>query len=866
MEIRKINVLVGPNIWANFPVLEAWVDLGHFEDFPSNKLPGFNDRIMAWLPSMVEHRCSVGERGGFFKRMRDGTWLGHMLEHVSLELHSLSHSPVGYGRARETSERGVYKVVIECDDPEFGRACLLTARELILAAVDDRPFDLSGELKKLREAADQYCYGPSTEAIVEAARARGIPTIRLTEHNLVQLGYGKSQRRIWTAETDSTGAIAEAIAQDKDLTRKLLSGVGIPVPAGRTVTSAEDAWAAAEDLGLPVVVKPQDANHGRGVSIRIEDREGVQTAYQVALKEGSGVVVERFVPGTHYRVLVVGERAIAASGGTANQLLGDGISTVERLVELANQNPERSDDSAQPLAPFVLDTIALELLRRQGLEPKTVPEAGRRVLIRYNGDLTVDETARMHPEVAASCVLAAQTIGLDVAGIDVIAEDIGRPLERQGGAIIEVNSSPGLIMHLKPLTGKPQPVGEAIVNHLFKATDEGRVPLVAVTGTNGKTPVAGALAHMLAAAGRSVGRADSTGVHVRGRQLAKENGCTAQSARRVLINPFVDAIVLEVSEADVLDQGLAFDHCDVAVITNIACGDHLGKRYVDELTTIEKAIRAPLDTVRAKGVGVLNASDPAVVAMADKCRGEVMWFSRSPDQIEAHLSHGGRGVTVENDQIVLRTAQRREYVLPTSRLSCAVLGLPDMLLDNALTSVAAGWALGLNLTALRAGLEQQLSPAEGVLYEHKGRLIIVSRARNAAALGGWLQVLQTRFADRRWRCVVEPPRDWRIQDAQALGKTLSSAFARVQAIYTHENQALAEALETETQDPASRPSGPVTRFCEAVNQMLEASEATDSLFAQPASARDYDALISLLENKGAVARRVSGLVSVENCR
>jgi cyanophycin synthetase len=365
---------------------------------------------MSWLPSMEEHFCGVGVRGGFFQRLRGGTWLGHVLEHVTIELHGLSHVPRGFGRARETSERGVYKVVVKVDDPSFGEACMRSGRELILAAVEDRPFDVQAEVKRLRELADQLCLGPSTRAIVSAAKERLIPSIRLTSGNLVQLGYGKAQRRIWTAETHRTGAIAEAIAQDKELTRKLLSGVGVPVPAGRIAKDPEDAWAAATDLGLPVVVKPQDANHGRGVSIRLETPSAVEAAFQYAAKEGSGVVVERFIPGTQYRVLVVGERAIAASGGEADQLVADGVHSIEQLIALANQDPNRGEETAQQLTTLVLDEISLDLLRRQGLEPQSVPVAGRPVLIRYNGDLTVDETDRMHPEVAAHCVLAAQTV------------------------------------------------------------------------------------------------------------------------------------------------------------------------------------------------------------------------------------------------------------------------------------------------------------------------------------------------------------------------------------------------------------------------------------------------------------------------
>ena len=555
MQIRKILSLVGPNIWANYPVLEAWVDLGHFDTQPSNTLPGFVDRLISWLPSMIEHRCSEGVRGGFFMRLRDGTWLGHVLEHVTLELQTLGHLPVGYGRTRETSERGVYRVVVECLDPGFGEVCLRTGRELILAAIDDRPFDMPAHLRRLRELADGLCLGPSTQAIVTAAKARGIPYVRISHGNLVQLGYAKAQRRIWAAETAKTCALAESIAQDKELTRQLLYSVGVPMPAGRAAQNREDAWVAAQDLGLPVVVKPQDANHGRGVSICLEDRTAVESAYDIASREGSGVVVERFISGSQYRVLVVGDHAVAASGGEAEQVLADGIHTVEELVALANTDPRRGEDSAMPLTPLVLDEISLELLRRQGLDKASVPIAGRAVILHYNGDLTVDVTERMHPDIAASCVIAAQTVGLDVAGIDLIADDIGRPLEAQNGAVIEVNASPGLVMHLKPLVGNPRPVGEAIVKHLFPPGESGRVPLVAVSGSSGKTLVASLVASMLAAASHTVGEASSRGLRIGQRVLSSKNCADATSVRRVLVNPFVDAIVVEADEHNVNQEG-----------------------------------------------------------------------------------------------------------------------------------------------------------------------------------------------------------------------------------------------------------------------------------------------------------------------
>ncbi len=817
---------------------------------------------------MIEHRCRVGERGGFFERLREGTWLGHVLEHVTLELQTLSHLPVGYGRARETSERGVYKVVVRCENPKFGIACMESARSLILAAVDDVAFDVDAEVRRLRELADQLCLGPSTHAIVAAARARGIPSIRLTEGNLVQLGYGRAQRRIWTAETAKTGAIAEAIAQDKELTRTLLSAVGVPVPAGRIATSPEDGWAAALELGLPVVVKPQDGNHGRGVSIRLEDRQTVESAFPIAAKEGSGVVVERFIPGTQYRVLVVGDNAVAASGGGADQLVADGVRTIEELVSEANRDPKRGEETAQPLSTLVLDDISLELLRRQGLEPKSVPEAGRVVLICYNGDLTVDETDRMHPDVAAHCVLAAQTIGLDVAGIDLIAEDIGRSLERQGGAIIEVNASPGLVMHLKPLVGKPRPVGEAIVNHLFREKETGRVPLVAISGTNGKTPVAAMIAAMLSAAGRAVGQADSAGLRVRGRPLSERSAVDAESGRRLLTNPFVEAFVFEVDEGSVLDAGLAFDRCDVAVVTNLGSGDHHGKQYVGELPTLARAVRAPLDTVQPGGFAVLNADDPEVVEMGGKCKGHIIYFGRSPNQpiIAKHLIEGGVAVSVEGGGIVAFRDNQCEYLLQLDRLSCAVLGLPAMFLDNLLAAVAAGLALGLKPSAIRAGIERVLGRDGVALFEGEQRVGIVSPARNLGALRAWVDSLRTAFPGRPLHAVVEQASDWLRVDADAMLTLVRETFESFSVVVEGDCGPAEGALLSHP----TRPDSPTGRWPQTMTQAI--SEKVDDLgpsgvlFVQPANTASYRLALECFVEKGMSRRRASGLASVEHCR
>lgn len=705
MQIRKIFDLNGPNIWSNDPVIEAWVDLGHFEELPTSKLPGFTERLMDYLPSLIEHRCSIGERGGFLQRLQTGTWLGHVLEHVTLELQSLAYTPVGVGRARETLEYGVYKVVVRCEEPRFGELCLRAARELILSIVDARPFDLEAELKRLRVEGGRRLLGPGTQAIVTAARARGIPHLRLTDGNLVQLGYGKAQRRIWTAETDRTSAVAESIAQDKDLTRQLLASAGVPVPSGRPVSSASDAWFAAQELAAPVVVKPIDGNHGRAVSIHLDTEAAIRQAYELAAEAGSGVVVERFIPGVHHRVLVVGDRAVASVRGEADVLKGDGHSTIRDLVEQANRDPRRGADDTWVLTKLELSPIVLELLRRQDLTPDSVPEADREVLLQLHGDLTVDETEQLHPEVAAVCVLAAQTVGLDVAGLDLVARDIGVPLAEQGGAVIEVNASPGLLAHLKPLVGKPRPVGEAIVNQLFPAGEQGRVPLVAVSGTRGRIETTRLVARCLALLGHQVVRADAGGLYLGERLLQAGAASNAEGGRRALMNPSATAAVLEISEQATLEAGLAFDACHVAIVTSTAGAEQLARPGVEDRTAIDKAIRAPVDVVPENGFAVLNADDAQTLEMVEHCDGQVVWFgdaSSANSPIEPHVRAGGSALGRLGSQLIWW--ERGEKSPPIS-----VPWLAESTAEGAVEPLMAAAAATLALGASRARLEDFLN-------------------------------------------------------------------------------------------------------------------------------------------------------------
>lgn len=705
MKFLKILALRGPNIWTYRPVLEAWVDIGPLEDSPSNLIPGFYERLTAWLPTLAEHRCGIGEPGGFLQRLREGTWPGHILEHVTLELQSLAGMQGGFGKARSTPVRGVYKVAVRSRNEKVSIAALHAGRNLVMAAIEDTPFDVPATINHLRELVDTHCLGPSTACIVDAAAQRRIPAIRLTDGNLVQLGYGERQHRVWTAETDRTSAIAEGISRNKDLTKQLLTSCGIPVPEGRVVDSPEDAWEAAEDIGVPVVVKPTDANHGRGVSMELMTREEVEAAYHLADAEGSEVIVERFVRGNEHRLLVIGGKVAAAVRGESISVVADGVSTIRQLIDLqVNSDPRRGEAEEFPLDVLLVDenpAVRFEI-ERQGFTADTVLPKDKSVIVQRNGNVAFDVTDDVHPDVAAAVTLAARVVGLDIAGVDLVAEDISQPLDVQRGAIVEVNAGPGLLMHLKPAEGQPRPVGKAIVDSLFADHETGRIPVVGISGSHGKTQVARMLARFIHLSGSYVGLACSTGLFSGERRVEKGNCATWTAAQKILMNRKVQAAVIENSAETILSEGLGYDRCQVGIVTNIEPEKHFGEFYIETPEQVYNVMRTQVDVVLDDGVAVLNAADPLLVQMAELCDGDVIFFAADADLpvIQSHVEQGGRAVVQKDDSLLLISST---YKIPLAGLS--VNSLANINIDYLLAAVAAAWALGISPDLISAGIK-----------------------------------------------------------------------------------------------------------------------------------------------------------------
>ena len=710
IQFLRVTHLRGPNIWTYRPVIEAWLDIGELEDFPSDKLPGFNARLTGWLPGLVEHRCGVGVRGGFLERLESGTWAGHILEHIVLELQNMAGMKTGFGKTRSTGEHGIYKMAFRTRDAIVGRAALDAGHRLLMAAINgddsDEPFDMAGTVARLTDLVDRYCLGPSTAHIVDAATDRRIPSIRLTEGNLVQLGHGAAQRRIWTAETDRTSAIGESIASDKDLTKDLLASCGVPVPEGALVRSAEAAWEEAQDIGLPVVVKPVDGNHGRGVTLNLTTEADVMAAYAIAAEAGdsSAVLVERFIPGNEHRLLVVGRQVVAAARGESLWVTADGVSNVVQLCDSQiNTDPRRGETEEHPLGRVTPhdSEIALDL-KRQGLSPDSVPPAGQKVLIQLNGNVSDDVTRLVHPEVAHVAALAARVVGLDIAGIDLVCEDISRPLAGQRGAIIEVNSSPGLLAHIKPASGEPRNVGAAIVDHLFAEGENGRIPIVGVTGTLGTSLIARLLGCLLGAAGKHAGVANGEGLYLDGRQVHKGD-CTGFAAgERLLINRNMEAAVFESNARSILAGGLPYDRCTVGVVTDMGRIEDVAEFHVRDGDALAAVVRSQVDVILSEGAAVLNAADPEVVKLAELSDGRVIFYAmdESSPVLVAHRAAGERVVFARNNHIVLAEGANETTLLDLGKIKPATVKHPA----SVLAATAAAWALGLPHDLICGGL------------------------------------------------------------------------------------------------------------------------------------------------------------------
>jgi cyanophycin synthetase len=810
LEIRQVRVYSGPNLWAYKPLIHLILDLGDFEQHPSDALDGFTDALLGFIPSLKRHKCSIGAPGGFVQRMRQGTWMGHIVEHVAIELQSLAGNDVKFGKTRATDEPGVYNVVYEYLEETVGIEAGRIAVDLCQAIAEGRAFDLEERVTALTHMVNDLAFGPSTLSILKEAKKRGIPIIRLNDANLVQLGYGRYQQRIQATTTSLTRMIATDIACDKHLTKKLLADIGIPVPQGVLVKTEEEAIEEAEAIGYPVVVKPLDFSHGRGISLNIRDREHLVNAWHAARAYTREIIVERFMHGRDFRILVVNNEVVAVAERVPAHVTGDGRHTVRELVEMLNADPRRGIGHEKVLTKVTVDDQSLHLLTEQGLTLDDIADEGRRVLLKSTANISTGGTAVDHTDVIHFANLemarrAARVIGLDIAGIDVICDDITRPVAETGGGIVEVNAAPGFRMHVAPSEGKARDVAGPVVDMLFPPATPFRVPIISITGTNGKTTTSRMCAHILKMAGHKVGLTTTDGIYIDGSLIRRGDMTGPWSARMVLKDPTVDRAVLETARGGILRSGLGFERCDVGAVLNIS-NDHLGAGGIMTLEDLAHVKALVIDVVLPGGWGVLNAEDPRCVAMANRCDGKVAYFSLDPraDAFRKHIDSEAMGVTCEDGWIVIHDGRKRIPVVEVLDVPATYGGISEANVKNALAATVICHVSGVRVEDIRQGLKTfdasyHLTPGRLNLIDVRDFRVLLDYAHNVAAYEE-VERFVGAFKKRRSIGVIAAPGDRQNENLQRMGVIAGRCFDHV--------------IIKEDDDPRGRERGEVARIIE----------------------------------------------------
>ncbi len=752
LKIVETRVYRGPNFWSYEPAIKLVVDLGILEHFPTSAIPGFTEALLQMLPDVGQHTCGTGRVGGFSDRLDEGTWVGHVAEHIALQLQREAGTEVGRGKTRGTGEPGRYNVVYSYAEESVGIAAGQLAVRLVNHLVRaERDFDFAAELERLILLAERAAFGPSTQGILDEAALRDIPYIRLNEQSLVQLGHGVHQKRIRATMTSLTSSLGVDIASDKKLTNRLLAATGVPVPRSEVVRDEEGAVAAAGRIGYPVAMKPLDGNHGRGVMLNLSDADAVRGAYPVARGQsrGGAVVVETYLVGNDYRCLVIGGVLRAVAQRVPAHVDGDGTHSIAELVEITNADPRRGIGHEKVLTRIKVDEESISYAREQGFELADVPPRGARVYMKRTGNMStggisIDRTEETHPDNVEIAELAARVVGLDIAGIDLVCPDVGQPVRETGGGIVEVNAAPGFRMHTNPTEGEAQYVAKPVIESLFPPGAPSRIPIVAVTGSNGKTTTARMIAHIMKGMGRKVGLTSTDGIYVDGRIVRKADASGPKSASMVLQNPTVDFAVFEVARGGILREGLGYQRNDVAVVLNVT-GDHLGLGGITSVRQLAEVKRVIVEAVPRDGVAVLNADDPLVAAMSRHTSGSVIYFSMDPEheRLKFQASRGRRAVTVEQgrngEKIVLRQGRKSMDLVWTHLIPATFEGRARMNVANALAATAAAWAAGAHLHDIRQGLRTFttsyfMAPGRLNMFELDGYRVVVDYAHNPPAM------------------------------------------------------------------------------------------------------------------------------------
>ena len=710
MKILEHRALRGPNRYSRYPTIFMLLDIGEFEDQPSNTLPGFTDRLITLVPSLSGHGCSVGGPGGFIQRLRKGTWAGHVVEHIALELQCLAGMEVGFGKTYDTSTPGIYKVVYRYRVESVGLFAGREAVALVEATAQKRPFEIDAIVTQLKELREKDRLGPSTRSIVEEAKQRGIPALRLNGVSFVQLGYGSKQHRIQATMSDRTSALAVEIADEKFRTKELLRRAGIPVPAGAITETLGEAARAAETLGYPVAVKPEIGNHGRGITACVSGAEELEIAFASASRMCDSVIVEKSLTGLDFRVLVINGNLVAAALRESAYVVGDGTSSIRQLIDEVNNDPRRGIGHERVLTAIVVDDMTGRLLSSRGYHVDDVLSAKEKLYLKSTANLSTGGTARdvtdeVHQDVRLMCERVARIVGMDCIGIDIVAPGLDQSLTPGSAGIVEVNAAPGFRMHLDPTEGRRRNVAKPFVDMLFPSDESFDVPIVAVTGTNGKTTTAKLVAHALKYSGYMVGFAGTTGVEIDGVAVVAGDYSGPEGSAIVLREPTVDHAVLEVARGGIIRRGLGFDSCSVGVLLNVA-EDHIGIDGVDDLEELALVKSTVIEVVRDTGVSVLNADDPNVIGLKERAGGQVVWFSLDPENetIAEHLNSGGTAVVVQDGDVVIHSSEPSVRILSVLEAPITLSGVATFNIANVLAAVGTLHGLGIPVDMIRNGI------------------------------------------------------------------------------------------------------------------------------------------------------------------
>jgi cyanophycin synthetase len=786
MKIREINAMRGPNYWSirRHKLIVMVLDLEDMETKPTNMIPGFGERLKAMFPSMYSHRCSEGCEGGFFMRVDEGTWMGHVIEHIALEIQTLAGMDTGFGRTRDYGEPGVYNVVFSYIEENAGRYAAKAAVNICEALIAGVAYDMSDDIQQMRELREAQRLGPSTGSIVEEAVSRGIPWIRLNKYSLCQLGYGANQKRIQATVTSETSSIGVEIACDKEDTKFLLQQAEVEVPKGQIISRESSLEEACRYVKYPLVIKPIDGNHGRGITVNINTYEDALEAFHAAKKVSQKVIVEKFITGEDYRLLVINHRLVAAAKRSPAHVIGDGKSTVKQLVDQVNSDPRRGYGHENVLTMITINDLTKTIIAAKGYTEESIIPIGEKLVLKDTANLSTGGTAEdvtdiVHPANVAMAERISKIIDLDICGIDIMTSDISQPLSDTNGAVLEVNAGPGFRMHLAPTKGLPRNVAAPVVDKLFpKQGDTGRIPIIAITGTNGKTTTSRLIAHMAKMSGFRVGYTTSDGVYIQNRMLMKGDCTGPASAEFVLRDPTVNFAVLECARGGLLRSGLAFSQCDVGIVTNVAA-DHLGLKGIHTLDQLAKVKAVIPETVMPSGYAILNADDELVFNMRKNLTCKIALFSMDENNphIKALQRKGGITAIYESGYVTLCRGEWKMRILKADKIPLTFGGKAAFMIQNILPSIIAADVQGISIEDMKAALETFLpsssqTPGRLNMFQFQNFQILLDFAHNPAGMEALRKFTDTLDATHKVG-IIAGIGDRREEDNNEMGKIIA---------------------------------------------------------------------------------------------